>query len=230
MHRRTVLGGMGAAATGGLAGCTSRLFGTDTDGVVLGPQEDQLADSEDLSYPAYGQSLPAFELAAPLADATIDSTALDRTAIVTAIFTSCPAECGILLHRLAGVQRRIAEAGMTDAVVFLPISFDPERDDAAAFRANAETLGIDLSAGNWHYLLPETPAEAKTVVEERLGIGFERTTQSDRLEGYDFTHAVVTLLVNPDGVVERAYRGEQIDRDRVTGDLETVVAAFAESS
>ena len=230
MHRRTVLGGMGAAATGGLAGCTSRLFGTDTDGVVLGPQEDQLADSEDLSYPAYGQPLPAFELAAPLADATIDSTALDRTAIVTAIFTSCPAECGILLYRLAGVQRRIAEAGMTDAVVFLPISFDPERDDAAAFRANAETLGIDLSAGNWHYLLPETPAEAKTVVEERLGIGFERTTQSDRLEGYDFTHAVVTLLVNPDGVVERAYRGEQIDRDRVTGDLETVVAAFAESS
>ena len=230
MYRRTVLGGMGAAATGGLAGCTSRLFGTDTDGVVLGPQEDQLADSEDLSYPAYGQSLPAFELAAPLADTTIDSTALDRTAIVTAIFTSCPAECGILLYRLAGVQRRIAEAGMTDAVVFLPISFDPERDDAAAFRANAETLGIDLSAGNWHYLLPETPAEAKTVVEERLGIGFERTTQSDRLEGYDFTHAVVTLLVNPDGVVERAYRGEQIDRDRVTGDLETVVAAFAESS
>jgi protein SCO1/2 len=221
---------MGAAATGGLAGCTSRLFGTDTDGVVLGPQEDQLADSEDLSYPAYGQPLPAFELAAPLADATIDSTALDRTAIVTAIFTSCPAECGILLYRLAGVQRRIAEAGMTDAVVFLPISFDPERDDAAAFQANAETLGIDLSAGNWHYLLPETPAEAKTVVEERLGIGFERTTQSDRLEGYDFTHAVVTLLVNPDGVVERAYRGEQIDRDRVTGDLETVVAAFAESS
>jgi protein SCO1/2 len=221
---------MGAAATGGLAGCTSRLFGTDTDGVVLGPQEDQLADSEDLSYPAYGQPLPAFELAAPLADTTIDSTALDRTAIVTAIFTSCPAECGILLYRLAGVQRRIAEAGMTDAVVFLPISFDPERDDAAAFRANAETLGIDLSAGNWHYLLPETPAEAKTVVEERLGIGFERTTQSDRLEGYDFTHAVVTLLVNPDGVVERAYRGEQIDRDRVTGDLETVVAAFAESS
>ena len=230
MHRRTVLGGMGAAATGGLAGCTSRLFGTDTDGVVLGPQEDQLADSEDLSYPAYGQPLPAFELDAPLADATIDSTALDRTAIVTAIFTSCPAECGILLYRLAGVQRRIAEAGMTDAVVFLPISFDPQRDDAAAFRTNAETLGIDLSAGNWHYLLPETPAEAKTVVEERLGIGFQRTTQSDRLEGYDFTHAVVTLLVNPDGVVERAYRGEQIDRDRVTGDLETVVSAFSESS
>ena len=230
MHRRTVLGGMGAAATGGLAGCTSRLFGSDTEGVVLGPQEDQLADSEDLSYPAYGQSLPAFELAAPLAGTTIDSTALDRTAIVTAIFTSCPAECGILLYRLAGVQQRIAESGMTDEVVFLPISFDPQRDDDAAFRTNAETLGIDLSAGNWHYLLPETPAEAKTVVEERLGIGFQRTTQSDRLEGYDFTHAVVTLLVNPDGVVERAYRGEQIDRDRVTGDLETVVSAFSESS
>jgi len=237
MHRRTLLVGVGTAtaaavtATGSLAGCTDRPFGAATTDTVpvLGPQDDQLADSEALSYPAYGQPLPAFELPAPLSDTTIDSTTLDRTAIVTAIFTSCPAECGILLYRLAGVQQRVIDAGLTDAVVFLPISFDPQRDDAAAFAANAETLGVDRSAGNWHYLRPATPEEAKTVVETRLGIGFQRTAESDRLAGYDFTHAVVTLLVNPDGIVERAYRGEQIDRDRVVSDIETVVAAYADS-
>jgi len=64
-------------------------------------------------------------------------------------------------------------------------------------------------------------------VEDRLGIGFERTTESDRVRGYDFTHVVVTLLVNPDGVVERARRGgERIDRDRVAGDIEAVAEAF----
>jgi len=96
---------------------------------VLDPQEDQIADSEDLAYPAYGQSLPPFELRDPIAGITIDSEAINRTAIVTGIFTFCPAECGILLRRLVGVQRRVADAGLTDETLFLPITFDPERDD-----------------------------------------------------------------------------------------------------
>ena len=226
MQRRAVLGGIAAATIGATAGCAS-VLGDEPEGVVLGPQEDQLADSEDLAYPAYGQPLPAFELRDPIAGVTIDSEALDRTAIVTGVFTTCPVECGILLRRLVGVQRRVADAGLTDETAFLPITFDPERDDAATLRENAETIGVNLDSGNWHYLRPETPERAKAVVEDRLGIGFERTTESDRLPGYDFTHVVVTLLVNPDGVVERAYRGERIDRERVAGDIETVADAFA---
>ena len=226
MRRRALLGGVGSMATGAVAGCTSRLFDDGPEGVVLGPQEDQIADSEALAYPAYGQELPTFELLDPLTGVTVDSTDLDRAALVTGIFTFCPAECGVLLRRFVGVQRRVDEAGIGDDVAFLPITFDPERDDEAALRDNAETLGADLDAGNWHYLRPETPERAKAVVDERLGIGFERTTESDRLEGYDFNHVVVTILANPDGVVERAYRGENLDRDRVAGDLETVVDGF----
>jgi len=139
--------------------------------------------SEDLAYPAYGQSLPPFELRDPIAGITIDSEAINRTAIVTGIFTFCPAECGILLRRLVGVQRRVADAGLTDETLFLPITFDPERDDEAALRDNAESIGADLESGNWHYLRPESPERAKAVVEDRLGIGFERTTESDRVRG-----------------------------------------------
>ncbi|WP_424015090.1 SCO family protein [Halorubrum xinjiangense] len=228
MKRRTLLAGVGTAAAGSVAGCTSRLFGGSPDGVALDPQEDQIADSEDLAYPAYGQPLPSFELPAPLADETFDSDELDRTALVTGVFTFCPAECSILLRQWVTVQRRVADAGLTDDVYFLPITFDPERDDAAALRDNAESIGADLDAGNWVYLRPETPERAKAVVEDKLGIGFERTTDSDRLPGYDFTHLVVTLLVNPDGVVERAYRGERLDPERVASDIERVVAAFAD--
>ena len=227
MRRRALLGGIAAATAGATAGCTS-VLGDEPDGVVLGPQEDQIADSEDLAYPAYGQPLPAFELRDPIAGITIDSEAVDRTAIVTGVFTFCPAECGILLRQLVEVQRRVADAGLTDETLFLPITFDPERDDEAALRDNAEILGVDLDAGNWHYLRPESPERAKAVVEDRLGIGFQRETESDRLQGYDFTHIVLTLLVNPDGVVERAYRGERIDRDRVVSDIETVAEAFAD--
>ena len=226
MRRRALLGGVGSLTVAASAGCTTQLFGSGTGDVGLDAQEDQIADSEDLSYPAYGQRLPEFELEDPIAGETISSERLDRTAIVTGIYAFCPAECSVLLRRLSEVQRRIGEAGLTDAVVFLPITFDPERDDEAALRANARSVGVNLEAGNWHYLRPESPERAKTVVQDRLGIGFERTTQSSRIDGYDFTHAVVTLLVNPDGIVERAYRGENVDRERVTSDIETVANAF----
>ena len=222
-----LLSGVGAAATAATAGCVTGLFDSSSDGTVLGPQDDQVADSEDLAYPAYGQSLPPFELRDPIADVTIDSEELDRTAIVTGVFTFCPAECGVLLRRLVTIQARIIETGLTDETVFLPITFDPERDDEGQLRRNAETIGVDLEAGNWHYLRPESPERAKYVVEDDLGIAFERTTESSRLEGYDFTHNVVTFLINPDGVVERAYRGEQLDRSRVVGDVQRVVEAFS---
>lgn len=214
--------------TGASAGCTARLFGDGAEGVVLDPQEDQVADSEDLAYPAYGQPLPEFELPAPLAETTVDSAELERTALVTGIFTFCPAECGILLRQWVTVQHRMNDSGLTDSVAFLPITFDPERDDADALRDNAAEIGVNLDAGNWRYLRPDSPDRAKAVVEDKLGIGFERTTESDRLDGYDFNHLVVTLLVNPDGVVERAYRGENVDPDRIAGDVEAVVDGFAD--
>ncbi|GAB6878381.1 SCO family protein [Halorubrum gandharaense] len=228
MKRRALLGGA-AAATVGTAGCLTRFFDGEADGVVLDPQEDQIADSESLAYPAYGQSMPTFSLPDPIEETMVDTADLNRTAVYTAFFASCPAECGILMDRLSGIQGVVIEAGLAGDTAFLPITFDPERDDAEVLRENAETYNVALDAGNWHYLRPESPEQAKQIVENDLGLGFERETESDRLEGYDFAHVVVTLLVNPDGIVERAYRGENLDHNRVIDDIETVVEAFSDA-
>ncbi|SEH41378.1 protein SCO1/2 [Halopenitus malekzadehii] len=229
MRRRALLCGIGGGTAIAMAGCLSAVRDETPANVVLDPQSDQRADSADLAYPAYGEPLPAVELPDPLTDTRIDTGDLDRTAVVTAFFATCPAECGVLLRRLADVQTMVDDRGLTPSVVFLPITFDPERDDADALRDHARMVDADLDAGNWHYLRPESPAAAERVVEDRLGIGFERDTTSDRVSGYDFTHAVVTLLVNPDGIVERAYRGEAIDRDRVADDVEAVVVGTERS-
>lgn len=133
------------------------------------------------------------------------------------------------MRRWAEVQARTVEEGLTDETVFLPITFDPERDDAEALEEHGAMVGVDFGAGNWHYLRPEDDADAKSIVEEKLGIGFERTGSSDRVvEGYDFTHIVITMLVNPQGVVERAYRGEDPEVDRLFEDVAQVVESAAE--
>lgn len=228
MQRRSYLRTAGLFGLASTAGCLARFRENRPENVVLPPQEDQIADSEDLAYPAYGEELPSFSLSDPIGDETIRTDDLDRVAVVTAFFAFCPAECALLLRRLAEVQHRTIDSGLIDDVAFLPITFDPERDDADRLEEHGEMVGVDFDVGNWHYLRPADEAKASEVVEESLGIGFERVDGGERgVEGYDFVHSVVTLLANPDGVVERAYRGDDPDVDRIFDDVETVAEAYA---
>jgi protein SCO1/2 len=216
---------VGATGSAMTAGCVTDVFGSTSAQPVLPKPEGRRADSEDIAYPAHGQAFPAFELPDATSDAVIDTGALDGVAIITTYFASCPAECGVLLTHLADTQREIIARGLADDVSFLPITFDPARDDAEKIRRNAERRRVDLDAGNWYNLRPETPERAHSIVTDQLGIKYVRAEDSNRVAGYDFTHIVVTWLVNPDGIVERAYRGEFIDTQQVLDDIETVLEA-----
>ena len=220
MKRRAFLRTAGTAAVVGSAGCLSAFADGSGDDVVLPPQEDQLGDSEDIAYPAYGQRFPDFALPNPLTGETVESNAPDKVTVATAIYATCPAECLILGNQLAGVQHSVNDEGRGDSVRFLAATFDPGRDTEKVLRDYADRMGIDLEAGNWQFLRPEDKEEAKSVVTDQLGIGFQR-------EGDEFIHPSVTFLVNPDGYVERAYRGERPERERLVDDIGKVAEEFS---
>jgi len=228
MQRRSVLrraAAVGAAgAVGSTAGCLTGAFESEPTNVVLGEPEDQLADSEDLGYPAYGQSFPEFTLPEAFSDEPFSSADRDRPAVYTAFYAFCTAECLLLMGGMANVQATLAERDRLEAVDLVGITFDPTRDTPAKLEADAEQAGIRHDHERWHYLRPESDERAEEVVDDLLGIGFEKTGGG---ETYEFTHITITFLVNPDGVVERAYRGESLDVERVVNDLETVVDADA---
>lgn len=226
MQRRTYLVTLGTVGTAATAGCLTERFESDPNETVLSAPEYMPADSEDLAYPAHGQTLPEFQLPDPIHDTVVDTGNIDDLTLMTGFFASCPAECGILLNHLAGLQQSTIERGWTDDVVFYPITFDPERDDAEKLRENAQMVGADLDAGNWHYLRPEDTDRAKAVVTDKLGLAFERVGDSQRVVGYDFNHSVLTWLVNPDGIVERVYIGEVLDDEEVLEHTETVLDEY----
>ncbi|WP_324761071.1 SCO family protein [Haloarcula sp. GH36] len=229
MQRRTYLTtSLGVAAAS--AGClTSALEQGDGNETVLDPQADQQYGNGNLPYPTDGEELPAFSVPNPLAGELVSSDDVDGTLVVTAFFATCPAECVQLVGQLAGVQQGTIAEGIDDHVTFLAITFDPSRDDAQALREYGQRMNVDMSAGNWRFLRPESPERARTVVEGTLGVTFERVdaAESQRVAGYDFRHLSVTFLRNPDGVVERAYRTERPDHQRVLSDIERVVEATA---
>ncbi|MHC3439694.1 SCO family protein [Natrialbaceae archaeon A-gly3] len=222
MQRRTFVHTVAAGALAGTAGClTAALGGEEPGETVLEYPDDQVADSADLDYPAYAEAFPEFALYDPLAETTVDTAEIDGECLVcTAFYDYCDFECIPLINSLVHVQQRAADRGLTDDVRFLAITFDPERDTREELETNAEHRNVDLELGNWHYLRPEDNDEAESIVADDLGIGYEKVGPE---EAYDFNHITVTFLVNPGGYVERAYRGESPDLERIADDIETVI-------
>lgn len=219
---------LGAAGATASAGCLGVLGGGDSHpNVVLGKP-----DTGDLSleqyrghrYPVWNERVPDVALPAPLADRTVALREVSTASFLTFFFSSCNDFCPRLVSSLANVQDHSVENGYADAVTFLPVTFDPERDTPERLREYREEMNVE-DVGNWYFLRPETKARAKAVVNERF-VPFTRVETDGG--GDDFSHPGVHLLVNAEGYVERAYqmgRGEAPPVQRMIDDLETVRTA-----
>lgn len=225
MHRREYLSTLTAGVVGSTAGCLGGLFDSGPETVVLDHPSDQQAESSQLGYPAYGEAFPDFSLPYAFADELFESTAVDVPALYTAFYAFCPAECILLMGSMGNIQAELDNRDLLESVQMIGITFDPERDTPDELSEHAEQMGIDHTHESWQYLRPETDEQAAAVVNDQLGIGFEKASAPDE-EAYDFNHITVTFLVNPEGVVERAYRGDEPEVQRVVDDFETVVAAY----
>lgn len=237
MERRTYLRSLGAAGAGavGTAGCLGRIRGGD-DRTVLGPPDQERGDP---SHPVHGEEFPSFSVPDPLAGETVTAEEFEgeRSVLMTFFFTSCPdGACPALIQKLVQTQIDATENGYGDDIALLALTFDPDVDTADELEAYAEEFGIDLTAGNWHFLRPENNEAAKELVDEEFGVPIEQVPiEESETHGdgdhanhdheYTFTHVNLILLANEDGIVERAYpRGTQVATETVLEDVETVVS------
>ena len=82
----------------------------------------------------------------------------------------------------------------------LTITLDPETDVEARINEYCDRLGVDRGVDNWYFLRPESPERARAVVDDTFGVAYEGG-------GGHYEHASLILLVNKDGIIERAYNG-----------------------
>jgi protein SCO1/2 len=218
MDRRTYLGTLGVASLGGVAGC----LGGGSPNTALGePDRPDGVTSEALSYPAWGERIPDVTFPDPLVGERIDLRGVDRAGLVSFFYSHCNSVCPRLISALREVQIHSLDNGYADEVGFYPITFDPARDTAERLREYGTEMNVDLEAGNWHFLRPESRERAKTVLGEKFGFRFQRT-HPENMDMYMFNHIGLVLLVNADGYVERAYRGQEGREQRYIEDLRTV--------
>jgi protein SCO1/2 len=253
MDRRRFLRSLAAtgAATGttAVAGCAGVLGGSEdpissggsgdsadgsgdadrskAEGAVLDPPEIDLSEAV---HPSYGEEMPAFTVPDPISgeDISVADFEGERAALWTSFYTNCPdGVCPALILRLRRVQEVAAEEGYGDEAALLAQTFDPERDTAPVLREYAAQRGVDLDAGSWHFLRPETYEANQELMMDNFGLKVEKVTAEDyeNLE-YIFPHYGLILLANKQGIVERAYpRGPATDVERIVDDFEQVVTA-----
>lgn len=237
-----------AAGTTATAGCAGVLGDSGAEGTVLGPPEVDLSEA---SHPSYGEEMPEFTVPDPIAgeDITVSEFEGERAVLWTSFYTNCPdGVCPALILRLRRAQAVAADPTGTnpkypfipqqiresigpeaygDEIAFLPTTFDPERDTAEALREYADQQGVDLDAGNWHFLRPESYERAQELHDEQFGLLIEKqpADENENLE-YRFPHYGLIVLANKRGIVERAYpMGAQTDIERLVDDVQQVVTA-----
>jgi len=227
MDRRSfckTAGALGVVA--GTAGCLGVLGDPGAEGAILGPQIKISARHRSRATATRCPSSPS-----PIRSATRRSRQHSSRASARCcgpLYTNCPdGVCPALILRLRRGQEAAAEAGYGDQVAFLPTTFDPERDTAETLREYAGQQGVDLDAGNWHFLRPETYERAQEIHDEHFGLKIEKTPADDieNLE-YRFPHYGLIILANKRGIIERAYpRGPKTDIERLVDDLKRVATA-----
>ncbi|PAU83356.1 electron transporter SenC [Halorubrum salipaludis] len=216
-----------AAGTTATAGCTGVFGESGAEGTVLGPPEQSRGEPV---HPIYGDEMPHFTVPDPITGEEISTAEFEgeRAFLWTSFYTSCPdGVCPALILRLRRAQEHAAEEGYGDEAAFLAQTFDPERDTTEILREYAGQRGVDLDAGNWHFLRPETYEEGKEQMMDDFGLKIEKVYDNDveSLE-YTFPHYGLILLVNDRGIVERSYpRGPATEVERIVNDFERVVTA-----
>jgi protein SCO1/2 len=223
MDRRTVLKSIaGAGAAAGLAGCLG-VGGSSNPDVVLS-EPDREFESSDVPYPAWGEQIPDVTVPAPLESREVTLREVETPSLLTFFYSHCETVCPVLVSTQRNVQAHALENGYGDAVSFFPVTFDPARDTADRLQTYADELNVDADDESWSFLRPASRERARTVVDDQFGVAFRRTNPED-MDTYMFTHSALTLLVNADGFVERAYRSKSPDEAAIIDVLKAVRTA-----
>jgi len=217
-NRRSILRGAALLGAVGAPGCLGVL---DRNPNVTLPEPERRFDSSDVVYPAWGERIPDTTVHAPLDGTRVSTSSVGEPSLITFFYSYCQTVCPVLISTMRNVQTHSLNNGYGDGVRFLAVTFDPERDTRGRLEEYAEKMNISTEDGNWSFLRPESKERAEDVVNGEFGVGFQRTHPED-MDRYMFTHTSLTLLVNADGYVERAYTTQSPEAERIVDDMERI--------
>jgi len=141
----------------------------------------------------------------------------DKITVMGFIYTHCPDICPMTTHNMVLTEERLIEEGIDD-VLFVALSFDPERDSPEVLRKFAEIR--DIKFDNWIFLTGD-----KTITEDLLrrfdvkAIPTDSTFFEDGTNSYSIMHTDRISLINNNGILKQNYKGSIINIEELITDI-----------
>lgn len=151
-----------------------------------------------------------------------------KVVVANFIYTSCTDICPLLSARMRQLQERLRQENLLGSQVqLLSFSVDPARDTPEVLRAYAGRNGADPTA--WRFLTGSEEQLIPLIVEGfYLGVNVMPPQAATRnVEGahasYEVMHSGRFVLIDRDWRIRAYYDGQEIEPERVLGDIRQVL-------
>ncbi|MED4083095.1 SCO family protein [Halalkalibacterium halodurans] len=168
------------------------------------------SNANDFDLSSAGLTVPDFEFTNQLGE-RFGSPQLDgQYWLATMAFTNCPSVCPTMIPNMKNLQDEMIAKGIE--MKFVMFTVDPETDTPDHLKTYSENVGADHSY--WHFLTGYEFEEIQELSLEAFKSPVEQVEESN-----DIMHSTRFFLVNPEGLVIRAYDGLESNQKEIIRDL-----------
>ena len=141
----------------------------------------------------------------------------DKITVMGFIYTHCPDICPMTTHNMVLTEERLIEEGIDD-ILFVALSFDPERDSPQVLTKFAKIR--DINFDNWIFLTGDeiTTKDALKRFDVKA-ITTDSTFYEDGTIGYSILHTDRISLINNKSILKKNYKGSTINIEELITDI-----------
>jgi protein SCO1/2 len=141
----------------------------------------------------------------------------DKVTVVGFIYTNCPDICPMTTHNMYLTQQKLKKNSI-DNVLFVTVTFDPERDFPSVLKKFGEIRDIDFN--NWVFLWGDKNNTGSLLKRfDITALNTDTTYFDDGEVTYSVMHTDRISLIDNKGRLKKNYRGSKVNLEELYNDI-----------
>ena len=198
-------------------------FWLEKIGIIAAPNPNEPAPPPaNENFAQIGKQVPRFTLTNQEGKRISTDDFRDKALAITFIYSRCPLPeyCSLMSRNFSDVAIKLKDSDLRDKIRLLSISFDPQTDTPRKLKEYGQAyLGKNAAPDFtvWQ-LATGTDKEVKDIADF-FGLRYE----VDEKDKTQFNHSLRTIVITPEGKVQKEFTGNEWTPDDLLRELQAVV-------
>jgi protein SCO1/2 len=141
----------------------------------------------------------------------------DRIAVIGFIYSHCPDICPMTTHNMYLIQQKLKK-NLVDDVLFVTVTFDPDRDFPSVLKKFGEIRNIDFN--NWTFLWGDNYNTGSLLKRfDITALNTDTTYFDDGELTYSVMHTDRISLIDNESRLKKNYRGSKVNLEELYNDI-----------